>query len=200
MKRTFDIVFSIIGLLFLVPVFLVVAILIKLTMPGPVFFLQTRIGLHAMPFIIYKFRSMKVNNENISVTLKEDKRITSVGRFLRKSKIDEFPQLWNILKGDMSFVGPRPDVPGYADQLKGDDRIILTVKPGLTGADSVFYPVEETLLLNQKDPIDYYNNVLYPDKVRLNKIYVRNRSVWLDMKLILLTIIRGKLNGEIWKN
>ena len=164
MKRAFDILFSIIGLICLLPIFFIVAIIIEITMPGPVFFKQVRIGYLGRPFNIFKFRSMIINKSSVSVTLKSDSRITPFGNFLRKSKIDEFPQLWNILIGDMSFVGPRPDVPEYSNKLKGKDRIIFSVKPGLTGLDSVKYPDEEAILHEQKDPQKYYEEVIYPDK------------------------------------
>ncbi len=191
-KRLFDISLSIFGLITLSPVFLLVTILIKLRMPGPVFFSQDRVGKHGKPFRIYKFRSMVINKDNISITLGTDSRITPLGRWLRRTKIDEFPQLWNILKGDMSFVGPRPDVPGYADKLAGEERLILSVKPGLTGADSVAYPYEEELLQRQDDPERYYDEVLYPDKVRINLEYIKNRNFWLDIKLIILTLFPWK--------
>ena len=178
----------------MLPVFLLVAIVMKITMPGPVFFKQVRIGYKRKPFDIYKFRSMVVNKSSISVTLKDDKRITRFGRFLRKSKIDELPQLWNILKGDMSFVGPRPDVPDYSLKLEGDDRMIFDMKPGLTGADSLFYPDEESILKNQKDPVNYYDTVIWPHKVKINKNYVKNWSFWLDIKILIYTIIGKKLN------
>ncbi len=142
---------------------------------------------------------MIVNREDISVTLKSDNRITPFGSFLRNSKIDEFPQLWNILIGDMSFAGPRPDVPGYADKLEGESRIILSVKPGLTGLDSVKYPDEEEILHDQKDPEKYYDEVLYPDKVRINVNYIKHRSFLLDMRIIANTLLRRKFK-EPWSN
>lgn len=157
-------------------------------MPGPVFFRQDRVGMDAKVFRIYKFRSMRVNQSKISITLQNDARITPLGKFLRKTKIDEIPQLINILKGDMAIVGPRPDVPGYADKLQGEDRIILSVKPGLTGLDSITYPDEETLLSKQENPEEYYDRVLYPAKVAINVAYVKSRSCWGDWKIIFKTI------------
>lgn len=189
MKRTFDFLLSLTSLLLLLPVFLVVAVLIKLSMPGPVFFRQLRIGRYGKPFRIVKFRSMVVNREAISITLEHDRRITPLGRFLRRSKIDELPQLWNILLGDMSFVGPRPDVPGYADQLQDHDRILLSARPGLTGPDSLAYPDEESLLAAQPNPEEYYDQVLYPDKVRINREYLQRRSFWSDLGIILKTFL-----------
>lgn len=159
-------------------------------MPGPVFFRQIRIGYRCKPFTIFKFRSMIVNQSELSVTLKSDNRITTFGRFLRKSKTDELPQLWNILIGEMSFVGPRPDVPGYSDKLLGEDQLLWTVKPGLTGLDSISYPNEEELLDKLPNPQRYYDEVLWPDKVRINVGYIKNRTFWYDVKIIWKTIFR----------
>ena len=192
MKRLFDIFSSLFALLLLFPLLLLVALLIKLTMPGPVLFRQIRIGFGGRPFTIYKFRSMKVNRSKVSITLSSDNRITPLGRFLRRSKIDELPQLWNILRGDMSVVGPRPDVPGYSDKLQGSDQLLWTVRPGLTGLDSISYPDEETILDQQPDPQKYYDEVLWPDKVRLNLAYIKNRSFWMDIAIILFTVVRKK--------
>ncbi len=188
LKRLFDICLSSISLLLLFPYFLMIALGIKFTMPGPVFFRQTRIGYRCTPFSIFKFRSMVVNNSELSVTLKSDERITSFGRFLRKSKSDELPQLLNILKGEMSFVGPRPDVPGYSDKLQGEDQLLWTVKPGLTGLDSISYPNEEELLDRQPDPQRYYDEVLWPEKVRINVLYIKNQSFWLDIEILIRTL------------
>lgn len=192
MKRSFDVISAFMALLLLMPLLLLVSLLIKLTMPGPVLFRQTRIGFGGRPFTIYKFRSMKVNRSKVSITLSSDNRITPLGRFLRRSKIDELPQLWNILRGDMSVVGPRPDVPGYSDKLQGSDQLLWTVRPGLTGLDSISYPDEETLLDQQPDPQKYYDEVLWPDKVRLNLAYIKNRSFWMDIAIILFTVVRKK--------
>lgn len=192
MKRSFDVISAFMALLLLMPLLLLVSLLIKLTMPGPVLFRQTRIGYGGRPFTIYKFRSMKVNRSKVSITLSSDNRITPLGRFLRRSKIDELPQLWNILRGDMSVVGPRPDVPGYSDKLQGSDQLLWTVRPGLTGLDSISYPDEETLLDQQPDPQKYYDEVLWPDKVRLNLAYIKNRSFWMDIAIILFTVVRKK--------
>lgn len=192
MKRSFDVISAFMALLLLMPLLLLVSLLIKLTMPGPVLFRQTRIGFGGRPFTIYKFRSMKVNRSKVSITLSSDNRITPLGRFLRRSKIDELPQLWNILRGDMSVVGPRPDVPGYSDKLQGSDQLLWTVRPGLTGLDSISYPDEETILDQQPDPQKYYDEVLWPDKVRLNLAYIKNRSFWMDIAIILFTVVRKK--------
>jgi lipopolysaccharide/colanic/teichoic acid biosynthesis glycosyltransferase len=193
MKRIFDTTFSFLTLVALSPFFIFIALLIKVFMPGPAFFTQTRIGYGGKPFKIYKFRSMRVNTADISITLKNDSRITPLGKFLRKTKIDELPQLWNILKGDMSFVGFRPDVPGYHDRLMDNEKILLTIKPGLTGADSLAYPNEEDILEKQKDPQAFYDQKLFPDKVRINLAYLQKQTFLLDVKIILYTLLNLKL-------
>jgi len=188
-KRLFDIIFSLLGILFLFPVFIFVSILIKIDSSGPVFFLQERVGLNGKIFKIIKFRSMKEDHKNsLTVTLKNDKRITRIGKKLRKYKIDEIPELINVLVGDMSFVGPRPDVPGYADLLKGNDRNILKLRHGITSLASVKYYNEEQLLMVQKDPIAYNNDVIFPDKVRMNLNYYENNNIWIDIKIIFATL------------
>jgi lipopolysaccharide/colanic/teichoic acid biosynthesis glycosyltransferase len=194
MKRTFDLLLSLFSLALLAPVFLIVALIIKLTMAGPVIFSQKRIGRQGKPFVIYKFRSMKVNKSDISITLKTDGRITPFGRFLRKSKIDELPQIWNIMKGDMSFVGFRPDVPGYHDMLSGEEKKLLFIRPGLSGADSLAYLNEEDILQHHADPQAFYDQYLFPDKVRINLAYMKKQSFMLDIKIILFTILQQKLN------
>lgn len=194
-KRLFDILFSFLAMIVLMPIFVMIVMIMMITMPGPVFFWQTRTGYKGRPFTIYKFRTMVVNNDDIVITLQSDKRITPFGMFLRVAKFDELPQLWNILKGDMSFVGPRPDVPGYYDKLTGDDRIVLDVKPGLTGADSIAYTYEEIILQRQQDPVKFYNEKLFPDKVRINKEYVTQQSFLMDLKIILFTILGRPLKG-----
>jgi lipopolysaccharide/colanic/teichoic acid biosynthesis glycosyltransferase len=197
LKRLFDITASIFGLIIFLPVFIVILLLIKIKMPGPVFFKQNRVGRNAELFRMVKFRTMKVNHGGSTISVKGESRITPFGAIMRKYKLDELPEFWNILMGDMSFVGPRPDVPGYADLLKGDDRLLLTVKPGLTGAASLFFSNEEELLANQADPIKYNDEVLFPEKVRINNNYVQNRSFCLDLKIIVFTIIGRKLK-EPW--
>ena len=199
-KRIFDIGIAILVLVVLLPVLILAAILILITMPGSVLFRQERIGRNGLPFTIYKFRSMKVNQAHTSVTTSTDSRITPFGLFLRQTKIDELPQLFNILKGEMSIVGPRPDVPGYYDTLKGDDSIVLSVRPGLTGLDSMFYPREEALLDEQTDPDHYYNTILWPHKVRLNRWYGEHWSFGLDMKIVFNTaslLLFGKMVFKI---
>ena len=188
-KRLFDIIFSFLGLILLLPLLIIVSILIKVDSSGPIFFLQERVGLNGKYFKIIKFRSMKVNhNDSLTITLKNDKRITRIGRKLRKYKIDEIPELMNVLIGDMSFVGPRPDVPGYTDLLKGNDRNILKLRPGITSSASIKYSNEEQLLLEQEDPIAYNNDVIFPDKVKMNLNYYENNNIWIDIKIIFATV------------
>lgn len=191
LKNIFDIVFSLLGLLFLWPVLLIVAILIKIKMPGgPVIFKQHRVGKNAKLFTMYKFRSMTVAHSGSSVSVAGESRITPLGVKLRKYKLDELPELWNVLKGDMSFVGPRPDVPGYADKLEGEDRLILKLRPGITGPASLKYANEEELLAQVDDPIKYNDEVIFPDKVKINLEYYYNHTLWGDIKLILKTVFR----------
>ena len=188
-KRLFDIIFSFVGIVFLFPVFIIVSILIKIDSSGPVFFIQERVGLNGKFFKIIKFRSMKTNHNNsLTVTLENDKRITRIGKKIRKYKIDEIPELINVFIGDMSLVGPRPDVTGYADLLKGESRNILKLRPGITSRASIKYANEEMILLNEDDPIAYNNNIIFPDKVKLNLNYYYNNNIWIDIKIIFATL------------
>ena len=188
-KRLFDIIFSFVGIVLLFPVFIIVSILIKIDSSGPVFFIQERVGLNGKFFKIIKFRSMKTNHNNsLTVTLENDKRITRIGKKIRKYKIDEIPELINVFLGDMSLVGPRPDVPGYADLLKGESRNILKLRPGITSIASIKYANEEMILLNEDDPIAYNNNIIFPDKVKLNLNYYYNNNIWIDIKIIFATL------------
>lgn len=190
LKNIFDRVASFFGLLVLWPVLLTVAVLIRVKMPGgPVIFKQKRVGQNGKLFTMYKFRSMTVGHGGSSVSVAGESRITPLGAKLRKYKLDELPELWNVLIGDMSFVGPRPDVPGYADKLEGEARAILKLKPGITGPASLKYRNEEEILAQQPDPIKYNDEVIYPDKVRINLEYLRHWSFWLDIKVIVHTII-----------
>lgn len=190
MKSFFDRIMSFIGLILLSPVFLVVTLLIKIKMPGgPVIFKQKRVGQHGRLFIMYKFRSMIVSHSGSSVSVKGESRITPLGIKLRKYKLDELPELWNVLIGDMSFVGPRPDVPGYADKLEGDDRRMLLLKPGITGPASLKYRNEEELLAEQENPLKYNDEILFPDKVKINIEYLDNWSFWNDIKIIIYTVL-----------
>ncbi len=189
LKRLFDIVASLFGLLILWPILLIIGILIRIKMPGGgAIFKQKRVGQHGELFTMYKFRSMTVSHSGSSISVKGESRITPLGAKLRKYKLDELPELWNVLIGDMSFVGPRPDVPGYADKLHGDDRRMLLLRPGITGPASLKYRNEEELLAKQDDPIKYNDEVIFPDKVKINLEYLDNWSFWGDIKLIFQTI------------
>ncbi len=192
LKRIFDIVVSIIGLLILSPVFLVISIVIKLDSNGPIFFKQTRIGKNYKQFKILKFRTMILDAENkgMQITVDGDRRITKLGHFLRKFKIDELPQLINVLIGDMSFVGPRPEVPKYVAMYDENQRSILKIKPGITDLASIKYRDENLLLLRSTDPEKAYIEDIMPKKIELNIKYIRKISVFYDIYLILYTIIK----------
>lgn len=196
-KRIFDAVVSLAGLLVLGPVFLVVSLLIKTCMPGPVFFCQQRVGRHGKLFSLLKFRTMRQGLPGGNITVKGDNRVTPLGAFLRRYKLDELPELWNVLKGDMSFVGPRPDVLGYADRLSGGERRILDVRPGITCPASMKYKNEEEILALQYEPAHYNDHVIYPDKVRINLEYIQRRNFWFDLKIIIYTVLDKKLK-EKW--
>ena len=156
-KSLFDRGASLFGLIFLFPVLIIISILIRIKMPGgPVIFKQKRVGQYGRLFTMYKFRSMTVAHSGSSISVKGESRITPLGAVLRKYKLDELPELWNVLIGDMSFVGPRPDVPGYADRLEGEHRRILLLKPGITGPASLKYRNEEELLAEQKEPQNHH--------------------------------------------
>lgn len=191
---------SLFGLLLLWPILLIVAILIRVKMPGgPVIFTQSRVGQYGRLFTMYKFRSMTVRHGGSSVSVAGESRITSLGAKLRKYKLDELPELWNVLIGDMSFVGPRPDVPGYADSLQGDDREVLELRPGVTGPASLKYRDEEEILAKVDDPQKYNDEVIFPDKVRINRYYLHHHSFRVDIRMIVATVLgqRIKYNGEI---
>lgn len=190
-KRLFDLIFAIFGLILLLPFSLAISILIKIDSKGSVFFIQDRVGQDTFLFKIIKFRTMTTSEEiKSTISIKGDVRVTKFGEILRRYKIDELPELINILRGEMSFVGPRPDVPGYADKLNGDARNILKLKPGITSLASLKYSNEELLLSQQKNPIDYNNNIIYPDKVKMNLNYYKNHNLWIDIKIIFATIFR----------
>ena len=190
LKRTFDILLSVFAIFILFPFFLLVSLLIVIDSGFPIFFLQKRIGRDSKEFNIIKFRTMKTNNENISITVSDDSRITRIGKYLRKTKIDELPEILNVLFGQMSFVGPRPDVKGYADKLKGANRKILALRPGITGPASLKYYNEEYILSQKSNPKKYNDEVIFPDKVKINMDYFHNRSFFLDLKIIFATIFR----------
>ena len=219
LKWIFDRVVSLIGLLFLWPVLLVVAILIKVKMPGgPAFFVQKRVGKGGQLFYCHKFRTMTVKHNGSTVSVAGDSRITPLGAKLRHYKLDELPGLWDVLIGNMSFVGPRPDVPGYADQLQGADRDVLKLRPGITGPATLKYRLEDEYLANArnlvyrlpftvygvtKDDFDkmtdqelavwYNDNVIYPDKVRLNCYYYHHYSFIKDIQMIFCTVLGKKM-------
>ena len=199
LKWLFDRTMALIGLLFLWPVLLTVALLIKCKMPGPVLFVQQRVGKDGKLFACHKFRSMTVGHNGSSVSVAGEARITPLGAKLRKYKLDELPELWDVFIGAMSFVGPRPDVPGYADKLQGEDRIVLTLRPGITGPATLKYRNEEELLATVKDPIRYNDEVIYPDKVRINRYYAENYSFIKDIQMIFCTVLGKHMtyNNEI---
>ena len=230
LKWIFDRVVALIGLLFLWPVLLVVAILVKVKMPGgPAFFVQKRVGKGGKLFNCHKFRTMTVKHNGSTVSVAGDSRITPFGAVLRHYKLDELPGLWDVLIGNMSFVGPRPDVPGYADKLTGDDRDVLKLRPGITGPATLKYRLEDEMIAdfvrkarsyendnenenlgfalpeNVKEMSDqeiavwYNDNVIYPDKVRINCYYYRNYSFWKDIEMIFATVLGRKIkyNGEM---
>ena len=189
-KWVFDRLASLLGLLMLWPILIVLTILVTLKMPGgPAFFTQKRVGKDGRLFTMYKFRSMTVGHNGSSVSVAGESRITPFGAKIRKYKLDELPELWNVLKGDMSFVGPRPDVPGYADALVGEDREVLNLRPGITGPASLKYRNEEELLASVDDPQKYNDEVIFPDKVRINRYYLHHYSFWMDIKIILATVL-----------
>lgn len=200
LKFLFDRIVAFVGLLFLWPVLIIVAVLIRVKMPGgPVIFKQQRVGRNGKLFTMYKFRSMTVSHSGSSVSVAGESRITPLGAKLRKYKLDELPELWNVLIGDMSFVGPRPDVPGYADSLTGSDRDVLKLRPGITGPASLKYRNEEEILASVDDPVKYNDEVIFPDKVRINLYYLDHQSFWMDIKLIICTVLGKKVmyNGEL---
>lgn len=199
LKYIFDRTMALIGLLFLWPILLVVAILIKKQMPGPIFFVQQRVGKDGKLFPCHKFRTMTIGHNGTSISIAGESRITPLGAKLRRYKLDELPELWDVLIGNMSFVGPRPDVPGYADKLQGENRIILTLRPGITGPATLKYRNEEDLLATKANPIQYNNEVIYPDKVRINRYYAEHYSFMDDIRIIFCTILGRQMiyNNEL---
>jgi len=191
-KRSFDILFSFILLVALAPFLLLVSLLIKIDSKGPVLFIQKRVGQHNKDFNIYKFRTMHPasNTKGLLTLGNRDARITRIGYYLRLYKIDEFPQLLNVLIGNMSFVGPRPELRHYVNFYKLEDYIVFSVKPGITGLASLKYRNEVELLKKAQNPESYFINTIIPDKLKYNKEYIKNQSFWLDMKLIFLTLFR----------
>ncbi len=214
LKFWFDRLVALFGLMVLWPVLLVVAILVKVKMPGgPVFFVQKRVGKDGRLFDCHKFRSMTVNHNGSTVSVAGDSRITPFGATLRHYKLDELPGLWDVLIGNMSFVGPRPDVPGYADKLEGEDRDVLKLRPGITGPATLKYRLEDEMISEyvvkrqaegdtrpmQEIATEYNDKVIYPDKVRINLYYLNNYSFTKDIQMIVCTVLGKKMryNGEI---
>lgn len=221
LKYIFDRLVALIGLLVLWPVLLIVAVLVKVKMPGgPAFFVQKRVGKGGKLFNCHKFRTMMVKHNGSTVSVAGDSRITPLGAKLRHYKLDELPGLWDVLIGNMSFVGPRPDVPGYADKLQGDDRDVLKLRPGITGPATLKYRLEDEMLADvrrlmsegkclpqeqidnmtdQELAIWYNDHVIYPDKVRLNCYYYRHYSFVKDIQMILCTVLGKKMQyaGEM---
>lgn len=194
LKRSFDIVGATFSLMLTWWLILLAYVLATLDTGEDGFFRQTRVGKDGRHFQVFKIRTMRSDvSRQTTVTRANDPRITRLGRFWRSTKIDELPQLINVLAGQMSLVGPRPDVPGYADQLKGKDRIILSVRPGITGPATLQFRDEETLLARQADPETYNREVLYPEKVRLNRQYIENYSFFLDLVYLWRTVIGDRL-------
>ena len=186
-KRLFDLFFSFIGLCILILPLIILMVLATISTGKFGLYSQKRVGLHGKTFTMYKLRSMTEGDDASGITLKGDPRITRFGRVLRNLKLDEIPQLWNVLIGDMSLVGPRPDIKGYADQLEDEDRVILSVRPGITGPATLKYRDEEALLADQTDPFTYNDQVIWKDKIELNKKYVNNWSFAGDIKSIIRT-------------
>jgi lipopolysaccharide/colanic/teichoic acid biosynthesis glycosyltransferase len=191
-KRCFDIIFSLIGLMLLTPLLLLISFIIIIDSKGPVLFIQGRVGKNNKDFNIYKFRTMRIQSESKGLlTLgNHDSRITQVGYFLRRYKIDEFPQLLNILKGDMSFVGPRPELRYYVNFYSEDDLRIFEVRPGITGLASLKYRNEVELLKAAENPEEFFINTIIPDKLKYNKAYIKQRHFFFDLKLIFITIVK----------
>ena len=192
LKRVFDFSLSLLGL-FLSSILIFISwIVSSIDTSSNGLFTQQRIGEGGRPFTIFKIKTMvKVVGVDVTITSSGDVRITKIGAFFRRTKIDELPQLWNVLLGQMSFVGPRPDIVGYADKLVGDDRAILAVRPGITGPAQIAYRDEEELLADQSDSVSYNDDIIWPDKVRINREYVENYSFFKDLYYIWTTILGG---------
>lgn len=214
LKWSFDRLVSMIGLLILWPLFIIIALLIVKKMPGgPVFFVQKRVGKNGRLFNCHKFRTMIVNHNGSTVSVAGDNRITPLGAKLRHYKLDELPELWDVMIGKMSFVGPRPDVPGYADSLIGEDRVVLKLRPGITGPATLKYRLEDELIADyvaerkkegdmrdaQEIATEYNDKIIYPDKVRLNCYYYRHYSFIKDIQIIICTVLGKNMSyaGEI---
>jgi lipopolysaccharide/colanic/teichoic acid biosynthesis glycosyltransferase len=195
-KRIFDLTIALLGLIILAVPMALIAIWIWIASGSPILFTQERVGKGGQIFYVKKFRTMSVRSvEDSSITVAGDSRVTAIGSYLRRWKLDELPQLWNVLVGEMSLVGPRPDVPGYADKLQGDDRKLLLLRPGITGPATLAYRNEEEILAKVSDPVQYNNEIIYPDKVRINLEYMEKCSLMQDLKYILETMGGGSNHG-----
>lgn len=188
-KRCFDVFFALLSLFIFSPLFLVISVLIKLSSKGPIFFVQKRVGRNHNPFLLYKFRSMKEGAKGLSITVKGDNRITFLGKYLRKTKLDEFPQLLNVLKGDMSFVGSRPEVDKYVSIYSKEYRKILSVRPGITDWAAIKFRDEETILSKYTEKEKAYIEVVLPVKMELSLKYTKNINFYTDLKILILTIV-----------
>ena len=193
-KRLFDVVGSVFGLSVVLFIIFIAWIIAAIETQSNGFFVQQRVGKDSKLFNVIKIKTMKiVKGVETTVTSSNDARITTTGAFFRKTKIDELPQLWNVLVGEMSFVGPRPDVPGYADRLQGEDRIVLSIRPGITGPAQLAYKNEEEVLANQDDAVKYNDEIIWPDKVRINREYIEDYSLVKDFYYIWKTIVGGNV-------
>ena len=214
LKYLFDRIVAFLGLAVLWPVLVIVAIMVKVKMPGgPAFFVQKRVGKDGKLFDCHKFRTMTVKHNGSTVSVAGDNRITPLGATLRHYKLDELPGLWDVLIGNMSFVGPRPDVPGYADALVGEDREVLRLRPGITGPATLKYRLEDEMIADyvakkqaegdsrpmQEIAVEYNDKVIYPDKVRINRYYLHHYSFIKDIQMILCTVLGKKMEyaGEV---
>ena len=195
-KRGFDILISTLGIVLLAPVFVTIALLVRIDSPGPSFFRQERIGRHFRPFKILKFRTMmQAKSDDLRLTVGEDSRITAVGRWLRRSKLDELPQLFNVVAGDMSLVGPRPEIPRYVEMFRKDYEELLTVRPGITDTASIVYRDEAAILGRAQDADQVYVTMILPEKIRLAKNDLRRSSVFVDIFIIVKTLMGTRRHG-----
>jgi lipopolysaccharide/colanic/teichoic acid biosynthesis glycosyltransferase len=196
-KRSFDFMVALAALLVVSPILLILALIIKLTSAGPVFYRGERIGRHGIPFRIFKFRTMVINAEKLggSATAEDDPRITAIGRFIRRSKLDEFPQFMNVLVGDMSLVGPRPEVKKYVDMYSEEEKAILDIRPGITDWASIWNSNEAAVLEGSTDPEKTYEELIRPTKLALQLFYVRNQSLGVDIKILFHTFCKLLFDG-----
>lgn len=200
LKRAFDIIFSFIGIILLFPIFIIVGIIIKIDSKGPIFFSQERIGKNFKAFKILKFRTMVYDNKGPLLSARGDQRITRVGKYLRRYKIDELPQLFNVFKGDMSLVGPRPEVRKYVELFKPYYKEILTLRPGITDPASLKYSDEESILSLSQDYEELYIRRILPDKIKLSLEYIKNQNIITDILIIFRTILRIKNSKNLYEH